>query len=109
MADIKLPWVAGHRGGANIYPEHSLEAYRATSDAGFIPEVDLYKLADGKYACIHDATVNRTMVGVTGNVSALTSAEFKRGKVTNPIPGGDYGTPVLFDELLEEFGGRPLL
>lgn len=106
---IKTPWIAGHRGGANIYPEHSLEGYKATSNSGYLPEIDLRKLADGKFAVIHDATVTRTMIGVSGNVSSLTSAQFKRGKVKNPIPGGDYGTPLLWDEVLDEFGGKTLL
>lgn len=106
---IKTPWIAGHRGGANIYPEHSLEGYKATVASGYLPEIDLRKLADGSFAVLHDATVNRTMTGVSGDVSNLTRAQFKRGKVKNPIPGGDYGTPLLWDEVLDLFGGHGLL
>lgn len=108
--EIPLPWIAAHRGGANLHPEHSMEAYRAAAADGFLPEIDLRKLADGSFGSCHDSTVTRTMIGITGNVSAATRATWKAAKILPTIPGGDYGTPALWDEILNEFGGRiPLL
>lgn len=106
---IATPWIAAHRGGANIYPEHSLEGYQASVNADFLPEIDLQRLSDGKFAVCHDPTTGRTMTGTNVAVSSLTSAQFKARNVKNPIPGGEYGTPLTFDDVLNLFGGQPLL
>ena len=103
------PVYIGHRGSKNIYPEHSMEGYRATMESGFLPEVDIAKLADGTFVCIHDATVDRTMTGVTGNVSALTLNQWKSARIKPAVIGGQQALPVTFEQVLDELGGKTVI
>ncbi|MEC7947529.1 MAG: glycerophosphodiester phosphodiesterase, partial [Myxococcota bacterium] len=60
-----------HRGGAALWPEHSLLAFQGASDVGAdVLEVDIHATEDGRIVVIHDATVDRTTDG-TGAVKAM--------------------------------------
>lgn len=107
---IRYPLYIAHRGSPRVYPEHSIEAYRASYAAGFTPEADVRALADGTLVCIHDATTNATM-NVSKTVSAMTVAEWRAASIKPPkqgdrIVGSGVGTPVFFEDYLDEFGGK---
>lgn len=110
---IRYPLYIAHRGSALRYPEHSWEAYRASFEAGFTPEADVRALSGGKLVCIHDATTNRTM-NLNKSVTATTPEEWRKAKVLPPTDstwgiGTGLGTPVFFEDYLDEFGGRVVL
>lgn len=66
-----------HRGYNTIAPENTLPAFRLSAKMGFgIVETDVRLTSDGKFVCIHDATVNRTSNG-SGNVADMTLDQIK--------------------------------
>src|SRR5215475_2485207 len=58
------PRVAAHRGGALLWPENSLRAFRGALGLGadFL-ETDVHLSADGEVMVIHDPTLERTTTG----------------------------------------------
>ena len=68
-ADWSLPLAppvpVAHRGGAGLFPENTLEAYRAVVQRFDVPflELDVRCTRDGVPVVIHDATVERTTDG----------------------------------------------
>ena len=57
--------VAAHRGGALLWPENSLLAFRRALASGVdILEFDLHLTADGHVVVHHDATLERTTTGI---------------------------------------------
>lgn len=109
ISDIKYPMYVSHRGGKTIYPEMSMEGFRASMQDGFYPEMDISALADGTLVLLHDTTVDRTMTGVTGDVDLLTPAQWSAARIRPAIKGGKQALPVYFDQLLDELGGKVLL
>jgi glycerophosphoryl diester phosphodiesterase len=89
-----------HRGGAALWPENSLEAFRGALALGApLLEFDVHLTADGHVAVIHDPTLERTTTG-SGPVARHTAAELRRlrlkrrdGTLT------DDGVPMLEDVL----------
>jgi glycerophosphoryl diester phosphodiesterase len=85
--------IASHRGGAFLWPENSLLAFR---NAVALPaeqlELDVHLSADGEPAVMHDATLDRT-TDATGPVRARSMAEL-RGRVRLRGTGGE-GVPSL--------------
>ncbi len=89
-----------HRGGAALWPENSLEAFRGAIALGApLLELDVHLTADGHVAVIHDPTLERTTTG-SGPVAGHTAAELRRlrlrrrdGTLT------DAGVPMLDDVL----------
>jgi len=91
---IHASLVAAHRGGALLWPENSLLAFRnaVALGADFL-EFDVHLSKDGEVIVIHDATLDRTTTG-TGPVRERTLAELRalrlkdRGGVATaePIP-----------------------
>ena len=73
--------IASHRGGAFLWPENSLLAFR---QALALPaeqlELDVHLSADGEAAVIHDATLDRTTDG-HGPVRAQSLAALRRIRV----------------------------
>lgn len=100
--------LAAHRGGALLWPENSLLAFRNAIALGVdFLELDVHLSKDGEVVVIHDPTLDRTTTG-TGAVRDLTLAELrtlrlkdKDGKVT------DEAIPTL-DEVLA-LSGPPAL
>jgi glycerophosphoryl diester phosphodiesterase len=69
--------VAAHRGGAMLWPENSLLAFRKAVDLGAdYLEFDVHLSRDGEVVVIHDPTLDRTTTG-TGPVGERTLAELK--------------------------------
>ena len=92
--------IAAHRGGAALWHENSLLAFRSAIVLGSdLLEMDVHLTRDGAVAVIHDATLERTTNG-TGPVASLTEAELGRlrlrgrdGTLTDePVP--------MFDDVL---------
>ena len=58
------PLVAAHRGGALLWPENSLLAYRNALALGVaFLETDVHLTADGEIVVMHDPTLERTSTG----------------------------------------------
>lgn len=72
------PLVIAHRGGAGLYPENTLHAFKGSSGLGVdIIELDVRGTADGTLVVIHDATVDRTTDG-SGRISEMTLEAVKK-------------------------------
>lgn len=112
VSSLRYPVYIAHRGSPRVYPEHSWEGYRASYEAGFSPEADVHGLADGTLVCLHDSTTNRTM-NISKSVSTVTVAEWRRATINPPangaLSGNGAGTPVFFEDYLDEFGGKTVL
>ncbi len=90
------PLFAAHRGGALLWAENSLLAFRNALALGadFL-ELDVHLTRDGEVVVIHDPTLERTTTG-TGPVRERTRAEL--GAVRLKDRGGavlDEGIPTL--------------
>ncbi len=74
------PAVYAHRGGAGLYPENTLGAFRAAHDRwgerGVWLEMDSYVALDGELVIIHDEMLDRT-TDCTGPVTEKTSDELQ--------------------------------
>lgn len=76
-----------HRGGNEFAPENTLEAAHCAFAAGFsVVELDVYSLADGTLAVIHDATLERT----TNGRGAVT---WQTGAALAQLDAGDWFSP----------------
>jgi glycerophosphoryl diester phosphodiesterase len=111
VSDLVYPLTVSHRGGPNIYPENSWEAKSGSVASGFVPEFDLRLLADGRsLVSCHDPTVDRTMTNITpGAVGARTVPEWRRARIRPAIPGGREGRPILWEDVLDRWGGDVVL
>ena len=111
LGALPSPVYFSHRGGNLRFPEHSMEGYRASAASGFVVEADLSQLADGTLVCHHDDTIVRTLenkdgTATSGNVSALTRDQFLNLRIKPKVKGQARAVPVLWDDLLNELGGR---
>lgn len=75
--DMIAPLFAAHRGGAALWPENSLLAFRNALALGadFL-ELDVHLSRDGEVMVIHDATLDRTTDG-SGPVREHSAAELR--------------------------------
>lgn len=72
------PLTFAHRGGAGLWPENTLEAFRGAVELGCSHlETDLRMTRDGELVLFHDARLERTTDG-SGELGALTLAELQR-------------------------------
>ncbi len=75
MAAGPATLVAAHRGGAALWPENSLLAFRSALALGVDAlELDLHLHADGEVVVLHDPSLDRTSTG-TGAVRDLKLAD----------------------------------
>jgi glycerophosphoryl diester phosphodiesterase len=98
--------IASHRGGAFLWPENSLVAFR---QALALPaeqlELDVHLSADGEAVVIHDHTLDRTTDG-SGSVRARSMADLRRVRLRGT---GGEGVPSLADAaVLVRDAGRVL-
>jgi glycerophosphoryl diester phosphodiesterase len=69
------PAIAAHRGGAALWPENSLTAFRGALGLGVdLVECDVHQARDGEVLVVHDPTLERTTTG-RGAVGGIESAE----------------------------------
>jgi glycerophosphoryl diester phosphodiesterase len=88
--------LAAHRGGARLWPENSLRAFRESLALGVdLLELDVHLTADGQVVVIHDATLDRTTDG-HGAVGERGAAELVRVRLRGP-------DGVVTDERLPTF------
>ena len=106
-----------HRGGNEIAPEATIEAFRTALEVGAdVLEFDVRTTSDGILVVIHDDRVDRTTNG-SGYVNELTLAEIQEldagynytqdGGATYPYRGEGLVVPQL-DEVLAAFPGVPV-
>jgi len=112
MSAIKPPYVIAHRGGPLLWPEHTMEAYRASTEAGnpFV-EVDCFVLRDGSVVIMHDNELQRTTTG-NGLLTSINTKDLQGVMVDGERllgPGwGKYHIP-FFDEVLVRYGNKKVL
>jgi glycerophosphoryl diester phosphodiesterase len=108
----RQPLVAAHRGGAALWSENSLEAFRNALALGVdFLETDVHLTADGTVILLHDPTLERTTTGA-GAVRTSVAADLARlrlrtgdGRATDePVP-----TLVQLLELLKPARAELLL
>lgn len=98
MAD--RPRCAAHRGGAALWPENSLLAFRNAIALGCdLLELDVHRTADGELAVIHDPTLGRTSDG-DGAVGSVTAAELRRVRLRGPDGALTEERVPLLDDVL---------
>jgi glycerophosphoryl diester phosphodiesterase len=109
IRDLPTPWIIAHRGGWNVAPAHTLEAYRMCVASGirFI-EPDVQVLPDGTVVVMHDSKIDSTTNG-TGNVTDQTGVSWQ--SLLNDDGARLQGWAVnykcpTFDDVLREFGNR---
>jgi len=104
------PLYIAHRGAAALYPENTIEAYRAAYASGLrVLEQDVCVLADGALAVMHDDTVDRT-TDASGLACAFDTAGWRRLRINTRKYAGFPASvaPPLFADVLSEFKGRVL-
>jgi glycerophosphoryl diester phosphodiesterase len=110
--------IVSHRGGTFLWPENSLEAFRATLSLPVEQaECDVHLSADGVPVVIHDAVLNR-LTDQKGDVSARTAGELAgirlRGARGGSVPSlaevaalFTAGSMQLQVEIKNDAAGRP--
>jgi glycerophosphoryl diester phosphodiesterase len=91
--------LAAHRGGALLWPENSLLAFRnaVALGADFI-EFDVHLSRDGEVVVIHDPTLERTTTG-TGPVKERTVAELRAVRLKDRAGAVTEETVPTLDEV----------
>lgn len=108
------PKLIAHRGLAASCPPNSLAAFRKAGEAGFWAiETDIRKTRDGRYVCIHDASVDGMFDG-SGAVSEQSFDVLRRLSYGGAWrgPGRDFGPMPSLEEYLEvcrDYGCHPFL
>jgi glycerophosphoryl diester phosphodiesterase len=117
LPEAAHPLVIAHRGGALLWPENTLFAFRRAAELGAdMLEMDLRATADGAIVVLHDETVDRTTDGM-GPVRALTLERLRRldaahrwsadGGRTFPLRGAGLVVPTL-EEVLRALPRTPM-
>ncbi len=74
----RRPFNIAHRGGAGVWPENTLYAFRHAYELGVdVLELDVHSTADGQIVVIHDDSVDRTSNG-SGKVEDMTLADLRK-------------------------------
>ncbi len=96
----RRPKLAAHRGGAALWPENSLLAFRSAIALGCdLLELDVHLTDDGELAVMHDPTLDRT-TDARGAVAALNAGELRRVRLKGPAGVlTDERLPMLDDVL----------
>jgi glycerophosphoryl diester phosphodiesterase len=92
--------IIGHRGARDIWPENGLTGFRAVRALGIDGvEFDVHPTADGRFAVIHDPTLDRT-TQASGPVAARTSAEL--GKIA--LRNSETDTVPMLEDVIDILG-----
>lgn len=104
VGSIAYPAVAAHRGGADLWPQNTMTAFREAAKLGphMVLEMDVMALKDGALVVSHDATVD--IGGRTQAVKDVTSAQWSALRIKHPKGGTAAPAPFLSD-VLTEYGG----
>ena len=103
--DFLFSSLIAHRGlhGGGV-PENSMAAFGAAVRAGYIIELDVHLLADGRVAVFHDDNLKR-MCGADVNIKDLTAAKLKKYRLS----GTNEHIPLLKDVLALVDGAVPII
>lgn len=107
--------VFAHRGGTNLAPENTLDAFRHAARLGAdVLELDVRATSDGELVVMHDASLDRTTDG-SGKVGDINLAELKKldagfrwspdNLQTFPFRGKGVTVPTL-QEVFDAFPGK---
>lgn len=70
--------IVGHRGGAGMAPENSLQCIEKGIQTGAdMIEIDIHLTKDGELVVCHDQTIDRTTTG-TGKIAEMTLSEIRK-------------------------------
>lgn len=97
---VAQPLIAAHRGGAALWPENSLAAFRGAIALGVDAlEFDLHLTADDEVVVIHDATLDRTTTG-RGPVRSIPLAQLRTLRLLDATGlATEESVPTLADVL----------
>ena len=97
--------ITGHRGGALLGAENSIECIRKGLDAGASSiEIDVHITADGHIVVCHDPTVDRTTNGC-GEINAMTLEQIEELRLLENGTVTNQQIPTL-EQVLEVIDGR---
>ena len=110
FTDTDRHLVIAHRGGAGLWPENTLFAFRNAIEAGADAlEFDVHATRDGELVVLHDATVDRTTDG-SGRVDEMSREALQEldagygwtadGGASYPYRGKGLKVPLL-EEVLQ--------
>lgn len=111
----KTPFV-GHMGlriaGDNSILENTISSFKYGGRKGiWSMETDVRETSDGRFVCIHDATLDRTTTG-TGNISEKTLAEIRDLRIKDDNGNATEELVPTFEEYLsicKMYGTVPLI
>ncbi|RXH23960.1 glycerophosphodiester phosphodiesterase [Bradyrhizobium nanningense] len=99
-----MVFIAGHRGGRNLWPENSLTGFRNLCKEGVdAVEFDVHQSTDGGVVVIHDPLLDRTTFE-SGPVGDRSLRQLTATRLRN---AGDECIPTL-DEVLDVFSETTL-
>jgi glycerophosphoryl diester phosphodiesterase len=104
--------VAAHRGGAQLWPENSLLAYRNALGIGVeYLETDVHLTADGEVVVLHDPTLDRTTTGrgAVRDQKAADLASVRLKAADGSVTGEPVPTLAQLLDLLKPSPARLLL
>lgn len=90
------PMVVGHRGLEHHAPENTVTNFRASLELHVGIEVDVRRSKDGRWICMHDASLDRT-TNAKGPAADLTLAELRE------LDAGSHLAPYYKGERIAEF------
>lgn len=94
-----MPKIWAHRGCCTLYPENTLEAFRAAAELDGITgiELDIQLTSDGEMVVFHDENLRR-VTNIERNVRGCTLAEIKN--IAIPANDGKYCSIPTLEEVL---------
>lgn len=94
-----MPKIWAHRGCCTLYPENTLEAFRAAAELDGITgiELDIQLTSDGEMVVFHDENLRR-VTHMDRNVRGCTLAEIKN--IAIPANDGKYCSIPTLEEVL---------
>lgn len=94
-----MPKIWAHRGCCTLYPENTLEAFRAAAELDGITgiELDIQLTSDGEMVVFHDENLRRVTY-IDRNVRGCTLAEIKN--IAIPANDGKYCSIPTLEEVL---------
>lgn len=94
-----IPKIWAHRGCCTLYPENTLEAFRAAAELDGITgiELDIQLTSDGEMVVFHDENLRR-VTHIDRNVRGCTLAEIKN--IAIPANDGKYCSIPTLEEVL---------
>lgn len=94
-----MPKIWAYRGCCTLYPENTLEAFRAAAELDGITgiELDIQLTSDGEMVVFHDENLRR-VTHIDRNVRGCTLAEIKN--IAIPVNDGKYCSIPTLEEVL---------